>query len=199
MFNSKLGTLSGGELRRLYLLDILMKSPNLLILDEPTNDLDIVTLNVLEEYLSDFKGTLIIVSHDRHFLDRLADHLFIFCGDGVIKDFVGTYSEYREFIREYGKTGKQPEKAKGDSASKKEWKENKEKKREKDRLSYKEQRELEKLEKEIEALTAEKKEIEEKLSSNSYGYEEITRMSERISGIISELETKEERWLELSC
>ena len=199
MFNSKLGTLSGGELRRLYLLDILMKSPNLLILDEPTNDLDIVTLNVLEEYLSDFKGTLIIVSHDRHFLDRLADHLFIFCGDGVIKDFVGTYSEYREFIREYGKTGKQPEKAKGDSASKKEWKENKEKKREKDRLSYKEQRELEKLEKEIEALTAEKKEIEEKLSSNSYGYEEITRMSDRISGIISELETKEERWLELSC
>ena len=199
MFNSKLGTLSGGELRRLYLLDILMKSPNLLILDEPTNDLDIVTLNVLEEYLSDFKGTLIIVSHDRHFLDRLADHLFIFCGDGVIKDFVGTYSEYREFIREYGKTGKQPEKAKGDSASKKEWKENKEKKREKDRLSYKEQRELEKLEKEIEALTAEKKEIEEKLSSNSYGYEEITQMSERISGIISELETKEERWLELSC
>lgn len=199
MFNSKLGTLSGGELRRLYLLDILMKSPNLLILDEPTNDLDIVTLNVLEEYLSDFKGTLIIVSHDRHFLDRLADHLFIFCGDGVIKDFVGTYSEYREFIREYGKTGKQPEKAKGDSASKKEWKENKEKKREKDRLSYKEQRELEKLEKEIEALTAEKKEIEEKLSSNSYRYEEITRMSERISGIISELETKEERWLELSC
>ena len=199
MFNSKLGTLSGGELRRLYLLDILMKSPNLLILDEPTNDLDIVTLNVLEEYLSDFKGTLIIVSHDRHFLDRLADHLFIFCGDGVIKDFVGTYSEYREFIREYGKTGKQPEKAKEDSASKKEWKENKEKKREKDRLSYKEQRELEKLEKEIEALTAEKKEIEEKLSSNSYGYEEITRMSERISGIISELETKEERWLELSC
>lgn len=199
MFNSKLGTLSGGELRRLYLLDILMKSPNLLILDEPTNDLDIVTLNVLEEYLSDFKGTLIIVSHDRHFLDRLADHLFIFCGNGVIKDFVGTYSEYREFIREYGKTGKQPEKAKEDSASKKEWKENKEKKREKDRLSYKEQRELEKLEKEIEALTAEKKEIEEKLSSNSCGYEEITRMSERISGIISELETKEERWLELSC
>lgn len=93
--------MSGGERRRLYLLTILMQQPNLLILDEPTNDLDIVTLNILEEYLKEFAGSLIIVSHDRHFLDKLVDHLFIFCGDGLVKDFVGSYSEYREFIKEY--------------------------------------------------------------------------------------------------
>ena len=101
MLNNKIEKLSGGEKRRLYLLTILMQQPNLLILDEPTNDLDIVTLNILEEYLQEFSGSLIIVSHDRHFLDKLVDHLFIFCGDGLIKDFVGSYSEYREFIKEY--------------------------------------------------------------------------------------------------
>ena len=101
MLNNKVSTLSGGEKRRLYLLTILMKQPNLLVLDEPTNDLDIVTLNILEEYLKEFGGSLIIVSHDRHFLDRLVDHLFVFCGDGVIKDFIGSYSQYREFIKGY--------------------------------------------------------------------------------------------------
>ncbi|MDE5890700.1 MAG: ATP-binding cassette domain-containing protein, partial [Bacteroidales bacterium] len=101
MLNNKVERLSGGEKRRLYLLTILMKQPNLLILDEPTNDLDIVTLNILEEYLKEFNGTLVIVSHDRHFLDKLVDHLFIFCGDGIVKDFIGTYSEYREFIKDY--------------------------------------------------------------------------------------------------
>ncbi|MDE5731856.1 MAG: ATP-binding cassette domain-containing protein, partial [Bacteroidales bacterium] len=101
MLNNKVEKLSGGERRRLYLLTILMQQPNLLILDEPTNDLDIVTLNILEEYLKEFAGSLIIVSHDRHFLDKLVDHLFIFCGDGNVKDFVGSYSEYREFIKEY--------------------------------------------------------------------------------------------------
>ena len=101
MLNNKVGRLSGGEKRRLYLLTILMQQPNLLILDEPTNDLDIVTLNILEEYLKEFGGSLIIVSHDRHFLDKLVDHLFIFCGNGLVKDFVGSYSEYREFIKEY--------------------------------------------------------------------------------------------------
>jgi ATP-binding cassette subfamily F protein uup len=101
MLNNKVEKLSGGEKRRLYLLTILMQQPNLLILDEPTNDLDIVTLNILEEYLKEFGGSLIIVSHDRHFLDKLVDHLFIFCGDGVVKDFVGSYSEYREYIKEY--------------------------------------------------------------------------------------------------
>ena len=101
MLNNKIEKLSGGERRRLYLLTILMQQPNLLILDEPTNDLDIVTLNILEEYLKEFNGSLIIVSHDRHFLDKLVDHLFIFCGDGVVKDFIGSYSEYREYIKEY--------------------------------------------------------------------------------------------------
>lgn len=101
MFGNKIARLSGGEKRRLYLLTILMQNPNLLILDEPTNDLDIVTLNVLEEYLLDFKGSLIIVSHDRHFLDRLVDHLFVFCGDGVVKDFIGGYTEYRSFLKDY--------------------------------------------------------------------------------------------------
>lgn len=101
MLDCKVGRLSGGEKRRLYLLTVLMQKPNLLVMDEPTNDLDIVTLNILEEYLKEFSGTLIIVSHDRHFLDRLVDHLFVFCGDGVIKDFIGSYSEYRAFIREY--------------------------------------------------------------------------------------------------
>ena len=101
MLNNRIEKLSGGEKRRLYLLTILMQQPNLLILDEPTNDLDIVTLNILEEYLKEFGGSLIIVSHDRHFLDKLVDHLFIFCGNGLVKDFVGSYSEYREFIKEY--------------------------------------------------------------------------------------------------
>ena len=103
MYNSKVGSLSGGEKRRLYLLTILREQPNMLVLDEPTNDLDIVTLNVLEEYLKEFKGSLIIVSHDRHFLDRLVDHLFVFCGNGVVKDFIGNYSEYRSFIKDYRK------------------------------------------------------------------------------------------------
>ena len=101
MWNNKVERLSGGERRRLYLLTVLLQQPNLLILDEPTNDLDIVTLDILEEYLQEFKGSLIIVSHDRHFLDRLVDHLFVFCGDGVVKDFIGNYSEYRSFIKDY--------------------------------------------------------------------------------------------------
>ena len=101
MLNNPVSKLSGGEKRRLYLLTILMQQPNLLILDEPTNDLDIVTLNILEEYLLDFKGSLIVVSHDRHFLDRVVDHLLVFCGDGLIKDFVGGYTEYRSFIKDY--------------------------------------------------------------------------------------------------
>ncbi len=103
MWNNRIGRLSGGEKRRLYLLTVLLQNPNLLILDEPTNDLDIVTLNILEEYLLDFKGSLIIVTHDRHFLDRLVDHLFVFCGDGVIKDFIGGYSAYRTFISDLRK------------------------------------------------------------------------------------------------
>lgn len=198
MFNSKLGTLSGGELRRLYLLTILMAAPNMLILDEPTNDLDIVTLNILEEYLTDFKGSLIIVSHDRHFIDRLVDHLFIFCGNGTIKDFTGTYSEYREYLKEYEKSSKAAA-VKTQSASKMEWKENKQKNRSRQRLSYNEQKELERLETEIENLSLEKKGIEERLSAAVAEYDEISRLSRRISEIIPELQAKEDRWLELSC
>lgn len=199
MLNSKLGTLSGGELRRLYLLSILIKAPNILILDEPTNDLDIVTLNVLEEYLKEFKGSLIIVSHDRHFLDRLVDHLFIFCGDGIVKDFVGNYSEYREFIKEYEQEQNRLNRQKKESSSKKEWNTQKEKNKEKRRLTYKETKELESLDKEIDSLNRERSELEAKLSDQTLPYEEIRKCSERISEIMSLLEQKEERWLELSC
>ncbi len=150
MYNSKVGSLSGGEKRRLYLLTILREQPNMLVLDEPTNDLDIVTLNVLEEYLKEFKGSLIIVSHDRHFLDRLVDHLFVFCGNGVVKDFIGNYSEYRSFIKDYRK--EQAAAAK-ELSVRGEGKTKTEKVR---RLSWKEQREMESLEAEIEALNAEK-------------------------------------------
>ena len=106
MLNNRISKLSGGEKRRLYLLTILTRQPNLLVMDEPTNDLDIVTLNVLEEYLKDYKGTLILVSHDRHFLDRLVDHIFVLQGDGSYKDFVGSYSQYHDAIRKFPSKGK---------------------------------------------------------------------------------------------
>ena len=192
MYNSKVGSLSGGEKRRLYLLTILREQPNMLVLDEPTNDLDIVTLNVLEEYLKEFKGSLIIVSHDRHFLDRLVDHLFVFCGNGVVKDFIGNYSEYRSFIKDYRK--EQAAAAK-ESAVRGEGKTKTEKVR---RLSWKEQREMESLEAEIEALNAEKASLEESLSSGTLGTEELMKASERIGEVIRLCDEKEMRWLELS-
>ena len=192
MYNSKVGSLSGGEKRRLYLLTILREQPNMLVLDEPTNDLDIVTLNVLEEYLKEFKGSLIIVSHDRHFLDRLVDHLFVFCGNGVVKDFIGNYSEYRSFIKDYRK--EQAAAAK-ESAVRGEGKTKTEKVR---RLSWKEQREMESLEAEIEALNAEKASLEESLSSGTLGTEELMKASERIGDVIKLCDEKEMRWLELS-
>lgn len=192
MYNSKVGSLSGGEKRRLYLLTILREQPNMLVLDEPTNDLDIVTLNVLEEYLKEFKGSLIIVSHDRHFLDRLVDHLFVFCGNGVVKDFIGNYSEYRSFIKDYRK--EQAAAAK-ESVVRGEGKTKTEKVR---RLSWKEQREMENLEAEIEALNAEKARLEESLSSGTLGTEELMKASERIGEVIALCDGKEMRWLELS-
>ena len=192
MYNSKVGSLSGGEKRRLYLLTILREQPNMLVLDEPTNDLDIVTLNVLEEYLKEFKGSLIIVSHDRHFLDRLVDHLFVFCGNGVVKDFIGNYSEYRSFIKDYRK--EQAAAAK-ELSVRGEGKTKTEKVR---RLSWKEQREMETLEAEIEALNAEKASLEESLSSGTLGTEELMKASERISEVIKLCDEKEMRWLELS-
>ena len=191
MLNNKVEKLSGGEKRRLYLLTILMQQPNLLILDEPTNDLDIVTLNILEEYLQEFSGSLIIVSHDRHFLDKLVDHLFIFCGDGLVKDFVGSYSEYREYIKEY--EAEQRSQAR-QTAEEKTVKEKTAKKR---KLSFKEQKELEQLEKDLEKLAEEKAELESVLSSGTLPYEKIQAASERIGLIIEETDEKEFRLLEL--
>ena len=189
MLNSKVGVLSGGEKRRLYLLTILMQQPNLLILDEPTNDLDIVTLNILEEYLKEFSGTLIIVSHDRHFLDKLVDHLFIFCGNGLVKDFVGSYSEYREYIKEF--------EAEQRSQVRTEEKAVKEKTIKKRKLTYKEQKELEQLENDLESLATEKAALEESLNSGVLPYEELQKASERIGEILSLTDEKELRLLEL--
>jgi ATP-binding cassette subfamily F protein uup len=199
MLNNKVEKLSGGEKRRLYLLTILMQQPNLLILDEPTNDLDIVTLNILEEYLKEFSGSLIIVSHDRHFLDKLVDHLFIFCGDGLVKDFVGSYSEYREFIKDYEAEQRSQARAEEKAAKEKAAKEapKPEAPAKKKKLSYKEQRELEQLEKDLEALTSEKAELEEKLNSGTLPYDQLQSASERIGQIIEETDEKEFRLLEL--
>ena len=199
MLNNKVERLSGGEKRRLYLLTILMQQPNLLILDEPTNDLDIVTLNILEEYLKEFSGSLIIVSHDRHFLDKLVDHLFVFCGDGVIKDFVGSYSEYREFIKEYESEQRAKERAaeKAEKAAKETFNA-KPQTQTKKKLTYKEQKELEQLEKDLESLAAEKAELEEALSSGTMPFDKLQEASHRIGEIIELTDEKEMRWLELS-
>ena len=200
MLNSKIEVLSGGEKRRLYLLTILMQQPNLLILDEPTNDLDIVTLNILEEYLQEFSGSLIIVSHDRHFLDKLVDHLFIFCGDGLVKDFVGSYSEYREFIKEY--EAEQRSKARADEKAAKEkaarMTPQQEAPQKKKKLTYKEQKELEQIEKDLESLAAEKEELENKLNSGTLPYDQLQAAYERIGEIMEETDEKEMRWLELN-
>ena len=198
MLNNKVERLSGGEKRRLYLLTILMQQPNLLILDEPTNDLDIVTLNILEEYLKEFSGSLIIVSHDRHFLDKLVDHLFIFCGNGLVKDFVGSYSEYREYIKEFEAEQKARERA-AEKASEKAVKEKTGPTADgKRKLTYKEQKELEQIEKNLEALAAEKSELEEALSSGTLPFDRLQEASQRIGQIIEETDEKEMRWLELT-
>ena len=203
MLNNKIEKLSGGEKRRLYLLTILMQQPNLLILDEPTNDLDIVTLNILEDYLKEFSGSLIIVSHDRHFLDKLVDHLFIFCGEGLVKDFVGSYSEYREFIKEYEAEQRSIARAEEKAAKEKAAKEaartsEAEPPAKKKKLSYKEQKELEQLEKDLEALAAEKADLEAKLSSGTMPFDQLQATSERIGQIMELTDEKELRWLELS-
>ena len=204
MLNSKVEKLSGGERRRLYLLTILMQQPNLLILDEPTNDLDIVTLNILEEYLKEFGGSLIIVSHDRHFLDKLVDHLFIFCGDGVVKDFVGSYSEYREYIKEYEaeqrSNARAQEKAEKERAAKEAAKvaAPSEMPAKKKKLTYKEQKELEHIEKNLEKLAGEKAELESQLASGTLPFDRLQAASERIGAIMEETDEKEMRWLELT-
>ena len=195
MLNNPVSKLSGGERRRLYLLTILMQQPNLLILDEPTNDLDIVTLNILEEYLLDFKGSLIVVSHDRHFLDRVVDHLLVFCGDGLIKDFVGGYTEYRTFIKDYEAEQKRQVKSRPDATERPKSPKDKPSRK---RLSYKEQREFDALEAELERLNAEKAAIEALLSAGTAPYDQIRTASERYETLKAELDEKETRWLELS-
>jgi ATP-binding cassette subfamily F protein uup len=199
---SKIEKLSGGEKRRLYLLSILIANPNLLILDEPTNDLDILTLNVLEDYLKTFKGSVIIVSHDRFFLDKIVDHLFIFKGDGEIKDFPGSYSDYREYQKEAELTKHSQSKPQqgntSSSNSKKEFVQKEGAAPVKRKLTYKEQKELEQLEKDLEQLSAEKKELEELLSSGNCTPEQLTKASTRIGEIITLTDEKEFRWLELS-
>ncbi|MDD2292649.1 MAG: ABC-F family ATP-binding cassette domain-containing protein [Bacteroidales bacterium] len=196
---TKVDRLSGGERRRLYLLTILMKNPNFLILDEPTNDLDIMTLNVLEEYLQNFPGCLMIVSHDRFFLDKLADHLFVFTGEGKVKDYVGKCSDYRRYMKELAATGDGT--AAGKSSDRK-IATKREEKCDKDapvkvKLSYKEKKELESLEIEIQGLEEEKQSLEQLLSGEGLSIDEITKASQRIGEIIKALDVKEMRWLEL--
>ena len=193
-FNKRIDILSGGEQRRLYLLTVLMRNPNMLILDEPTNDLDIMTLNVLEEYLKEFKGSLIIVSHDRYFLDKTVDHLFVFEGDGRIKDFVGQYSEYREYMREKEET----ERALQRAATAPKVQAQRTHDTSKRKLSFKEQRELEQIEQELATLTEERTALEAELSSGTLPYNRLAEASQRIEEIIALIDEKEFRWLELN-
>ena len=189
-----IGKLSGGEKRRLYLATVLMHKPNFLILDEPTNDLDIVTLEILEDYLQKFKGCVIIVSHDRFFMDRTVDHLFVFEGNGRIKDFPGNYSEYREW-KSLQKEEDVAVKEKK-SIQRKSQADNRQKSK---RLTFNERKEFESLSVEIESLESEKKTLEDELSSGQISdYEQVTEKSKRISEIIGLLDEKEMRWLELS-
>lgn len=185
--------LSGGERRRLYLCTVLMKAPNFLILDEPTNDLDIVTLQILEEYLKQFKGCLIIVSHDRYFMDKVVDHLLVFNGDGDVKDFPGNYSQYREW-----KLAKEKdEKAKVAPTVQLESNNTRNQNRAR-KLSYKEKKEFEQLEIDIENLNKEKEAINAALCGGTTDVEEITKLSKRLPLLNEELDEKEMRWLELS-
>ena len=197
MLNNRIEKLSGGEKRRLYLLTILMQQPNLLILDEPTNDLDIVTLNILEEYLKEFSGSLIIVSHDRHFLDKLVDHLFIFCGNGQVKDFVGSYSEYREFIKEYEAEQRSIARTEEKSLRTRNQPQSRETSDRKRKLTYREQKEMEQLEHDLKTLAKEKEDLETLLSSGTLPFDKLQEASERIGRILEETDEKEFRLLEL--
>ena len=185
--------LSGGEKRKLYLCTVLMRNPNFLVLDEPTNDLDIVTLQILEEYLQDFPGCVIVVSHDRYFMDKVVDHLLVFKGQGEIKDFPGNYTQYREWQalqpKESASAAQKPAKVTTDTRSERETKR---------KMSFKEKREFEQLEKDIATLEDEKKQIEDALSSGTLSVDEITQMSKRLPLLNDELDEKSMRWLELS-
>lgn len=194
MQQNYVGNLSGGERRRLYLLTILIKNPNFLILDEPTNDLDIETLNRLEDFLLSYGGCLILVSHDRYFIDRLSDHLFIFEGDGLIKDFYGNYSDYH-----FQTEQKMKQETRNKSASAKNAEANKIDKKpvEKTKLTYKERLEYESLEKEIEELEKEKGKLEGKMNDVGDDYEALQKCSTRIGELIELIDDKTLRWMDL--
>ena len=187
--------LSGGERRRLYLCTVLMRNPNFLVLDEPTNDLDIVTLNVLEEYLRSFKGCLIVVSHDRYFMDKVVDHLLVFNGQGDIRDFPGNYTQYREWKDLHAQHEKEMEKK---TAKPQERRSTRTKPEGKRRLTFKERKELEQLELEIAALEEEKTQLEQALCTGTLSVEELTEKSKRLPILTEEIDSKTNRWLELS-
>ena len=189
MQNQQVSKLSGGEKRRLYLLTVLMKNPNFLILDEPTNDLDIITLNKLEAFLEDFGGCIILVSHDRYFLDKVVEHIFIFEGNGIIRDFNGSYTEYRLSL-DTQKNNK--------NHTQNNLKKNEKKKETKAKLSFKEKYEFENLEKEIEHLEKEKTELELLISENSDDYEFVNEKAKILDQLIKDIDTKTDRWMTLS-
>lgn len=190
--------LSGGEKRKLYLCTVLMRNPNFLVLDEPTNDLDIQTLQVLEEYLQDFAGCVIVVSHDRYFMDKVVDHLLVFKGEGEIQDFPGNYTQYREWCRLQPKTEGEGAEKKATKPTVKEQPSATQKKEGKRKMTYKEKREYEQLIKELEQLENEQKTLEEALCSGQLSVEELTEKSKRLPEIKDEIDEKEMRWLELA-
>ncbi len=191
--------LSGGEKRRLYLCTVLIKNPNFLILDEPTNDLDIITLNILEEYLAGFKGCLIVVSHDRYFMDKVVDHLLVFHGNAEIQNFPGNYTQFREWKLEKDKLVAEETKAeKADKNQKATTEQGDNKKEKKNKLSYREKQEFESLEKEIEKLETEKDSLTMQLSSGALSSDELLVISNRITEIMEQIDEKTMRWLELS-
>ena len=182
--------LSGGERKRLYLCTVLIQNPNFLILDEPTNDLDIVTLNVLESFLLDFPGCIIVVSHDRYFMDKVVDHLFVFKGEGVVEDFPGNYTDYRVYE---------------DSLPQEASKENSEKtpdsvvENEASKLSYNEEKELRNIESKLNSLAFDKKTLEEKFNDPELTQDQINELSKKLQDILDTIEIKEARWFELSA
>ena len=182
--------LSGGQRRKLYLCTVLMESPNFLVLDEPTNDLDIQTLQALEDYLQDFPGCVIVVSHDRYFMDRVVDHILVFAGQGAVTDFPGNYTQYRQYSALQSK-----EQAKAESTQREKKDYHNDTRR---RLSYKEKRELEQLEKDIDALEKQQRQIEAELCSGTLSVEDLTEKSRLLPKLKAEADAKSERWLELS-
>ena len=189
--------LSGGEKRKLYLCTVLMRNPNFLVLDEPTNDLDIQTLQILEEYLIDFPGCVIVISHDRYFTDKVVDHLLVFKGNGVIKDFPGNYTLYREWQKLENAHDKENDKQKKEDTYK-ERKAESQKKEGPRRMTFKEKMEFERLEKEITQLEDEQKQLEEALCSGRLSVDDLTQKSKRLYEIKNEIDEKSMRWLELS-